>query len=59
MKSFTAYLEWDQEINLSVGFVPGIPEVPTQGDRFERIAVGSELFTRNVLLFTSIVRGEF
>lgn len=25
MKTFTAYLEWDPETNLYVGFVPGNP----------------------------------
>lgn len=32
MKALTAYLEWDQETNLYVGFVPGIPGTHTSGE---------------------------
>ncbi len=31
MKTFTAYVEWDPETKLYVGFVPGIPGAHTQG----------------------------
>ncbi len=31
MKTFTAYVEWDPEIRLYVGIVPGIPGAHTQG----------------------------
>jgi predicted RNase H-like HicB family nuclease len=31
MKTFTAYLEWDPETKLYVGFVPGIPEESERG----------------------------
>ncbi|MDF0644564.1 MAG: type II toxin-antitoxin system HicB family antitoxin [Nitrospira sp.] len=31
MKTFTAYVEWDPETKLYVGFVPGIAGAHTQG----------------------------
>jgi len=31
VKTFTAYVEWDPETKLYVGFVPGIPGAHTQG----------------------------
>ena len=31
MKTFTAYVEWDEETNLYVGIVPGVPGAHTQG----------------------------
>ena len=30
MKTFTAYVEWDPDMKLYVGSVPGIPGVHTQ-----------------------------
>ena len=37
MRTFTAYLEWDQETNLYVGFVPGIPGAHTQGKSLDEL----------------------
>ena len=37
MKTFTAYLEWDQETKLYVGFVPGIPGAHTQGKSLDEL----------------------
>ena len=31
MRTFTAYVEWDPETKLYVGFIPGIPGAHTQG----------------------------
>ncbi len=37
MKSFTAYVERDQETNLYVGIVPGIPGAHTQGASLDEL----------------------
>ncbi len=37
MKTFTAYLEWDPETQLYVGFVPGIPGAHTQGKSLDEL----------------------
>ena len=37
MKTFTAYLEWDPETKLYVGFVPGIPGTHTQGKSLDEL----------------------
>ena len=37
MKTFTAYLEWDPETKLYVGFVPGIPGAHTQGRSLDEL----------------------
>jgi predicted RNase H-like HicB family nuclease len=37
MRTFTAYLEWDRETKLYVGFVPGIPGAHTQGKRLDEL----------------------
>ena len=37
MKTFTAYLEWDPESKLYVGFVPGIPGAHTQGKSLDEL----------------------
>ena len=37
MKTFTAYLEWDPETKLYVGFVPGIPGAHTQGKSLDEL----------------------
>ena len=37
MKTFTAYLEWDPETSLYVGFVPGIPGAHTQGKTLDEL----------------------
>jgi predicted RNase H-like HicB family nuclease len=37
MKTFTAYLEWDPETNLYVGFVPGISGAHTQGRSLDEL----------------------
>ncbi len=37
MKTFTAYLEWDPEAKLYVGFVPGIPGAHTQGRSLDEL----------------------
>jgi len=37
MKTFTAYVEWDDETNLYVGIVPGIPGAHTQGATLDEL----------------------
>lgn len=37
MKTFTAYIEWDQETKLYVGIVPGIPCAHTQGATLDEL----------------------
>lgn len=37
MRTFTAYVEWDPETNLYVGFVPGIPGAHTQGRSLDEL----------------------
>ena len=37
MKSFTAYVEWDPETKLYVGFVPGIPGAHTQAANLDEL----------------------
>jgi predicted RNase H-like HicB family nuclease len=37
MKTFTAYVEWDQETNLYVGIVPGVPGAHTQGATLDEL----------------------
>jgi predicted RNase H-like HicB family nuclease len=37
MKTFTAYLEWDPETKLYVGFVPGISGAHTQGRSLDEL----------------------
>jgi predicted RNase H-like HicB family nuclease len=37
MRTFTAYLEWDPETKLYVGFVPGIPGAHTQGESLDEL----------------------
>ena len=37
MKTFTAYVEWDPEIRLYVGIVPGIPGAHTQGATLDEL----------------------
>lgn len=37
MKTFTAYVEWDQETKLYVGTVPGIPGAHTQGASLDEL----------------------
>ena len=37
MKTFTAYLEWDPETQLYVGYVPGIPGAHTQGKSLDEL----------------------
>lgn len=39
MKVFTAYIEWDPETNLYVGFVPGIPGAHTQAETLDELRV--------------------
>jgi len=34
---FTAYIEWDPETRLYVGFVPGIPGAHTQGPSLDEL----------------------
>ena len=36
-RSFTAYVEWDQESELYVGIVPGIPGAHTQGATLDEL----------------------
>lgn len=37
MKTFTAYLEWDPDTSLFVGFVPGIPGAHSQGSTLDEL----------------------
>ena len=37
MKTFAAYVEWDPETKLYVGFVPGIPGAHTQGKTLDEL----------------------
>jgi len=37
MRTFTAYLEWDPETKLYVGFVPGIPGAHTEGKSLDEL----------------------
>ena len=37
MKTFTAYVEWDPEVKLYVGIVPGIPGGHTQGATLDEL----------------------
>jgi len=37
MKSFTAYVEWDQATRLYVGVVPGIPGAHTQASTLDEL----------------------
>lgn len=37
MKVFTAYIEWDPETELYVGFVPGIPGAHTQAASLDEL----------------------
>ena len=37
MKTFTAYVEWDPEMKLYVGFIPGIPGARTQGETLDEL----------------------
>jgi len=39
MKSFTAYVEWDPETKLYVGFVPGVPGAHTQAATLDELHV--------------------
>jgi predicted RNase H-like HicB family nuclease len=37
MKTFMAYIEFDQETNLYVGIVPGVPGAHTQGATIDEL----------------------
>ena len=37
MKTFVAFIEWDPETRLYVGFVPGIPGAHTQGATLDEL----------------------
>ena len=37
MKTFTAYVEWDPEVELYVGTVPGIAGAHTQGSTLDEL----------------------
>ena len=37
MKTFSAYVEWDAETNLYVGFIPGIPGAHTQASSLDEL----------------------
>ena len=37
MKTFIAFIEWDPETQLYVGFVPGIPGAHTQGATLDEL----------------------
>ncbi len=37
MKTFVAFIEWDPETQLYVGFVPGVPGAHTQGATLDEL----------------------
>ena len=37
MRSFTAYVQWDQETKLYVGIIPGIPGAHTQAASLDEL----------------------
>jgi predicted RNase H-like HicB family nuclease len=37
MRTFTAYIEWDEETKLYVGIVPGVPGAHTQGATLDEL----------------------
>lgn len=37
MKTFTAYVEWDPEVQVYVGIVPGIPGAHTQAPTLDEL----------------------
>ncbi len=37
MKTFTAYVEWDPDTKLYVGFVPGLPGAHSQGATLDEL----------------------
>jgi len=37
MRTFTAYIEWDPETKLYVGFIPGIPGAHTQAESLDEL----------------------
>jgi predicted RNase H-like HicB family nuclease len=37
LKTFTAYVEWDSEVKLYVGVVPGIPGAHTQAGSLDEL----------------------
>lgn len=39
MRTFSAYVEWDQETKLYVGIVPGIPGAHTQAQTLDELQV--------------------
>lgn len=39
MKTFTAYIEWDNETKLYVGIIPGISGAHTQGKTLDELNV--------------------
>ena len=39
MKTFTAYVEWDPEVKLYVGIIPGIPGAHTQAESLDELRV--------------------
>lgn len=59
MKTLTAYLEWDAGNKPVCGLCAWDSRSAYGGEKFGRIAKETELFTRDVSLFTSIDRGGF
>ena len=39
MRTFTAYVEWDPELKLYVGIVPGIPGAHTQAETLDELRI--------------------
>ena len=39
MKTFTAYVEWDPDMKLYVGIVPGIPGAHTQASTLDELRI--------------------
>jgi predicted RNase H-like HicB family nuclease len=37
MKTFTAYVEWDPEVKLYVGIIPGVPAAHTQAKSLDEL----------------------
>ena len=37
MKTFTAYVEWDPEVKVYVGVIPGVPGAHTQAETLDEL----------------------
>lgn len=59
MKTFTAYVEWDPEIKLYVGVVPGIPGAHTQAATLDELRINLKEVLELCLEEQSDSIGEF